>query len=375
MSEVLDVTFDVRQHEIIYPQHFNGMLKHGTDMGVSDFYISCQRQIKGKLHGKNQYFTKFDVTETHVNKLCELIYGSAGVSARLVGDGLPCSYQFKINQKTYRYRVNMMKAIRGAYIVMRPLDGIPPKLGTLGMESEIIKAFVSMCNHREDDTQGKMFVVAGETGSGKSTSISSLVRYMVEESELRDIGLNIYSSEAPVEYRYDEVDDGRAVLEQFEKFKGFTTFAGAVRSFMRMDPDVIIVGETRDYETLDSVIQASNTGHVAVTTIHANSISQIVTRMVDLASTEAKSDSDIKRVLESIGVAVFQKLMPTKSIDGKKGGRVAIREYLVFTNKVRQHLIDNIQHLSQATQYCVENYGRSFEQHKLELIQSGVIDG
>jgi defect-in-organelle-trafficking protein DotB len=358
----------IAQHQIIYPEYFNRVLKLGTDMGVSDFYISSQRQIKGRLNGFNKYFTNFDLTPSHVNRLCELIYGSSGVSARLVGDGLPCSYQFKVDKSVYRFRVNMMKSISGSYIVLRPLDGIPPRLSEIGMENEIIDSLVSLCDDRSSVSSGKMFIIAGETGSGKSTSIASLLRYLVEESKLSKKGLNIYTAEAPIEYRFDEVEDGSSVIQQFEKFKGFDCFSGAVRHFMRMDPNIIFVGETRDYETLDSVVQASNTGHVAVTTIHANSVSQIVTRMVDLIS--SRSLSDIKRVLESIGVAIFQKLLTTS--DGK--GRVAVREYLVFNNEVNTYLLDNINDLSRATQYCVNNYGRSYDNHIQQLISEGVID-
>lgn len=377
----MSFALDIKQEEIIEKDVLERILRHGTDLGVSDFFIQSKRPIKARLHGKMELFTDFDVTRTHATQIAELIYGSVGVSSRLVSQGLSCSYDFRVKvsdseHKDYRFRVNMMKGISGIMIVLRPLDAIPPKLSEIGMETDIRDALVSMMGHVSGNTLGKLFIIAGETGSGKSSSIACLIRYLIEESPLREDGLVGYTAEDPVEYLYSLVDDHTSVIEQFEMHKSFKTFPHAVREFMRMDPNFAVIGEIRDYETLSGVMQISNTGHVAISTIHANSITQIVTRMVDLLPSKESSVADIKQLLELMGVAIFQKLVPRKKKDlsQKKGGRVAIREYLIFTEEVREYLANNLDNLSKATQYCVEKFGRSYAQHTQELVREGVID-
>ncbi|WP_203249727.1 ATPase, T2SS/T4P/T4SS family [Cysteiniphilum marinum] len=379
-SQEYSYALPMEQHEIVQPKQLNRLLQNASDLGVSDIYIEVKRQIKCRLHGVLEYFTHFDLTRGYVNQLAEIIYGSSGVSSRLVGKDIDCSYQFKANNKLYRYRVSMAKDIQGVFIQLRPLEPIPPELSEIGMEPEIIEAMTTICDRRghHGNTMGNTFVIAGETGSGKTTSIAALIRYLVQVSHLKEDGLVIYTMEAPVEYSYDEIDYGRSVLRQFEKGKNYDVFNDAIRGFMRKSPDVINVGETRDYETLDAILQVSNTGHAAITTIHANSVAQIITRMIDLIPKELRSDGEVKRVLESMGVAVFQKLMKRKVRDesSNKGGRIALREYLIFTPEVRAYLLKHIDgNLTQAVQYCVETYGRSYEQHRVELVNKGVIDG
>lgn len=359
----------MEQHEIVDQDHFNRLLQHGTDLGVSDFYIITQRQIRGDIHNTLEALTEFDLPRGYVTQIAELVYGGSGISTKLVAEDVDCSYQFKADNKTYRYRVSMAKDIQGILIVMRPLPARPPRLQDIGMDKVLIDGFIAMCSNSDALTKGKLFIIAGSTGSGKSTSIASLITYAVEDSPLKTHGTVIYTAEAPVEYSYNEINEGRSIVRQFEQGKGFDVFSNAIRSFMRKKPHIINIGETRDYETLEAILQASNTGHVAITTIHANSVAQIVTRMVDLVPANLRTDGEMKRLLESIGIAIFQKLIKRK--DGK---RVALREYLIFTPEVQDYLIAHRDNLTQAVQTCVEQYGRSSEKHLAQLVEEGVVD-
>jgi defect-in-organelle-trafficking protein DotB len=122
--------------------------------------------------------------------------------------------------------------------------------------------------------------------------------------------------------------------------------------------------------------KASETGHVGITTIHANSVSQVVSRMLGMIPDHLRTQGEIKKVLSLLGIVVFQKLLRRKAVDTsqKRGGRVAVREYLVFTEEVQNYLLDHMDDLTRATQYCVETYGRSYQQHFNQLAEKGVID-
>ena len=365
------------QYEITHKDKFDHLLSHYTNIGVSDFMIASRRAIKAKLHGSNTVITDFSVTETQVTQIAEMIYGGKGLSAELFGKGLPCSYTFRYQQQKYRYRVNMVREYNGIFIVMRPIDAIPPKCHELGIPDAIRNAYIQLIDPLHNNIAGTALILAGETGSGKSSTIAALNRYLFESSELRQKGLNFYTAEAPIEYLYTEVDEGQSAIAQLEVPKNVGTFPEAIYEFLRMAPDVIMVGETRDYETLDGMIKAAETGHIGVTTIHANSVSQVVTRMIGMIPDHLKTEGQVQKVLHLLGIVVFQKLLPRKQIDGskKRGGRVAVREYLVFTKIVQQYLLDHLNDLTRATEYCVDRYGLSYQQHFKQLVAEGVIDG
>ena len=368
--------FDLEQYEITHKDKLNALLAHYTNLGVSDFMIGSRRAIKVKLHGHNELITSFSVTETQVSQIAEMVYGGKGLSAELFGKGLPCSYTFRYKNEKYRYRVNIVREYNGVFIVMRPIDSMPPKCSDLRLEPEIIKAYEALLDPLNNNIRGTCLVLAGETGSGKSSTIAALNRHIFETSSLRDAGLNFYTAESPIEYLYTEVDDNKSAIAQLEVPKNVATFPKAIYEFLRMAPDVIMVGETRDYETLDGMIKASETGHVGVTTIHANSVSQVVGRMLGMIPDHLRTQGEIKKVLSLLGIVVFQKLLRRKSLDStrKRGGRVAVREYLVFTQEVQDYLMDNLDDLTRATQYCVEKHGRSYQQHFNTLAEQGVID-
>lgn len=374
-SDVIPV-FELQQYEITHKDKFDALIAHYTNLGVSDFMIGSRRAIKAKLHGRNIFITEFSVTDQQTSEIAEQIYKGRGLSAELFGKGLPCSYSFRHKNEQYRYRVNIVREYNGVFIVMRPIDSVPPKWSDLDLEPEILEAYVKLLTSTNNEIMGSALLFAGETGSGKSSSIASMNRYIFEESPLREQGLNFYTAESPLEYLYTEIDEGTSAIAQMEVPKNTEKFSGAIYEMLRMDPDVIMVGETRDYETLDAMIQASETGHVVITTIHANSVSQVVNRMLGMIPDHLRTQGEIKKVLSLLGIVVFQKLLRRKEVDAsqKRGGRVAVREYLVFTEEVQNYLLDHMDDLTRATQYCVEKYGRSYQQHFNQLADEGVID-
>ncbi|ABI77330.1 type II secretion system protein [Hyphomonas neptunium ATCC 15444] len=173
-------------------------------------------------------------------------------------------------------RVSIIPTIDGESAVVRLLDR-PEKLLSLeglGFSGEIATALEAVCNRRHG-----MFVVAGPTGSGKTTTLYSCLE------KLKGRGLKILSVEDPVEYHFDHVSQVQ-ISE-----KAGRNFAGALRSFLRHDPDVILVGEIRDSETAQVAVQASLSGHLVLATLHAIDTARVRTRLIDMGVEPFKLDA------------------------------------------------------------------------------------
>ncbi|ATU05537.1 hypothetical protein BKN14_03765 [Candidatus Gracilibacteria bacterium HOT-871] len=172
-----------------------------------------------------------------------------------------------IEGKSLDLRVSTLPTVHGEKIVMRIVDKSKkiPKLHELGIEGkngELIKKAISLPNG--------IILTSGPTGSGKSTTLYSAL------TDLNKIGVNIMTLEDPVENQIDGINQS-----QVKPDIGYT-FAYGLRTALRQDPDIIMVGEMRDKETVDIAIEASLTGHLVLSTIHTNNASETITRMINM---------------------------------------------------------------------------------------------
>lgn len=191
--------------------------------------------------------------------------------ARVAVNGLPVDL-----------RVSTLPAALGEKVVIRVLDSSRTvlSLDSLGLnanESEGIKALL--------DNRDGVILVTGPTGSGKTTTLYSAIRHIQSE------GVNIVTVEDPVEYRLQGI-----VQVQVHEKAGLT-FAAALRSILRQDPDVVLVGEIRDRETAQIAVQASLTGHLVLSTLHTNDAANSVTRLVDMGMESFKIASALRGVV------------------------------------------------------------------------------
>ncbi len=167
------------------------------------------------------------------------------------------------------FRVSTLRTLFGEKIVLRVLDhrkGVPP-LEELGMSAASLEEIRQFLKH-----QHGMILVVGPTGSGKTTTLSSAVKSLQSEKT------NIITIEDPIEYQIPGVNQ----TQVNEKVK--LTFAGALRSILRQDPDVILVGEIRDSETARIAMQAAQTGHLVLSTLHTDDAPSTVTRLTDIGA-------------------------------------------------------------------------------------------
>jgi type II secretory ATPase GspE/PulE/Tfp pilus assembly ATPase PilB-like protein/CheY-like chemotaxis protein len=187
-----------------------------------------------------------------------------------------------VNGQPVDLRVSTLPAALGEKVVIRILNAKATllSLDALGLQEDERKAITNLLNNKEG-----IFLVTGPTGSGKTTTLYSCIRIVQDE------GVNIVTVEDPVEYRL-----GKGIVQVQVNEKAGLTFASALRSILRQDPDVVLVGEIRDRETAQIAVQASLTGHLVLSTLHTNDAPNAVTRLVDMGIEAYKLASALRGV-------------------------------------------------------------------------------
>ena len=173
--------------------------------------------------------------------------------------------------------------------------------------------------------------MTGPTGSGKSTTLAAMLRYINENR-----AVHILTIEDPIEYVHR---NRRALIHQREVGEDASSFAGALRSALREDPDVILVGEMRDYETISAALTAAETGHLVLSTLHTIGAASTIDRIIDVFPAEGQHQvrAQLSAALQGV---VTQQLIPT--LDGT--GRIAALEILTGNDAVRNLIRENKGH-------------------------------
>ncbi|HXG43563.1 MAG TPA: type II/IV secretion system protein [Gemmatimonadales bacterium] len=199
-----------------------------------------------------------------------------------------------VNGQPVDLRVSTLPASLGEKVVIRILNASATllSLDALGMQEDERTAIHNLLNNKEG-----IILVTGPTGSGKTTTLYSCIRIVQSE------GVNIVTVEDPVEYRL-----GKGIVQVQVNEKAGLTFASALRSILRQDPDVVLVGEIRDRETATIAVQASLTGHLVLSTLHTNDAPNAVTRLVDIGIEPYKLASALRGV---VAQRLMRRLCPT----------------------------------------------------------------
>jgi twitching motility protein PilT len=225
-----------------------------------------------------------------------------------------------------RFRVNMYNQKSSLAAAFRLIPDAIRSVDELGLPS-ICHEFVKL-------HQG-LVLIAGPTGHGKSTTLAA----MINEINLSR-SAHIVTIEDPIEYVYPQ---GKSIISQREMHQDTHSWAVALRSVLRQDPNVVLVGEMRDYETIEAALTIAETGHLVFATLHTNSAAQTMDRIVDVfpENQQAQIRLQLSSVLEGV---ISQRLVPALA-----GGRIAVSEIMTVTSAIRTviregktHQIDNV---------------------------------
>ena len=250
-----------------------------------------------------------------------------------------------------RFRVNAFHERGNIAAAMRLIPNDIPTLAELGLPA-VVESFA--------DYPRGLVLVTGPTGSGKSTTLAALLdKINSERSE------HIITIEDPIEFTHKSK---RSVIVQREVHYDTYSFSAALRSALREDPDVVLIGEMRDLETISAAITIAETGHLVFATLHTNSASQSIDRMVNVFPPHQQPQ--IKAQLGNMLMAICsQRLIPTIG-----GGRLVSAEILVANPAVRNIIREGKSHqLDQVIQTSAKEGMQSMDRTLVQLVQSGQI--
>ena len=297
-------------------------LKTALEQKASDLHFLSGDPVRARIHGNLQMITEERLDTDMVSKCMTEIMDSAAQRQFEEHDSADFAYEIP---EVSRFRVNCFRHLNGIGAIFRAIPSKALSLEDLDMP----KVIHELCLQ----TSG-MILVTGKTGSGKSTTLAAMIDAM--NKRLKG---HILTIEDPVEFVHDPKG---CLISQREIGVHSGSFAEALHSALREDPDVILVGEMRDLETISVAITAAEMGILVMGTLHTNGAGQTVDRIVN--SFPADKQSHIRTMIStSLRGVVSQQLLPTKH----KEGRAAALEVLINTpavsNLIRQGKLDQLE--------------------------------
>lgn len=332
-----------------------------SNVGASDITFQTGESIIAEVQGRIYKITKRKLSTSEVGDILNLLYGPNGTTQLLSGHDIDTHYEFRPTRvEHYRYRVNgtacQVEGHDGIQLTLRTIPTEPPELSKLELQPELISALAP---------RDGVVYVTGATGSGKSTLLASIIRDIIEKP---DCNRKVLTYEAPIEFVYDSIEKPTAVVSQSEIPRNLPSFADGVRNALRRKPRLILVGESRDTETVAAVIEAALTGHPVYTTLHTTGVPETIRRLVGTFPADERNGRTID-IIETLRLIVCQKLVPT--VDGKQ---VALREFLVFSEEVRDILLeaDPVQ-VTSITRRLLRERGQTMLQDAEKKFAAGII--
>jgi twitching motility protein PilT len=326
-------------------------LKVMVEQGGSDLHLTTGSVPVIRVHGHMQRIKFRELSAKDMEKLIFEIMEEEWRMRFL--DNMDFDFAYEIPGVS-RFRVNIFSQKNGIGAVMRTIPTEILTADQLGLPDAVRK----MCML----TKG-LVLVTGPTGSGKSTTLAGMVD-LINETRAD----HILTIEDPIEFVHQ---NKKCLINQREVGTNTKSFANALRAALREDPDVILVGEMRDRETIELGITAAETGHLVFGTLHTNSAPKTIDRIIDVFPAD-QQDQIRSMLAESIKGVVSQVLLRKKG----GNGRCAAQEIMVGTNAVRALIREGkIHQIPSMIQTGKKDGMQLLDQHILEYLMSGVIDG
>ncbi|MCI3922542.1 type IV pilus twitching motility protein PilT [Paenibacillus sp. TRM 82003] len=327
----------------------DSLLRMAHERGASDVHITAGAPPMFRVHGEMQPIGGEPLTPLQTMEMVKQLLSQEQYQAFLERGDYDCSYGI---ENVSRFRVNAYRQRGNASLTIRLIPTNIPPLERLGLPRSALE-FVNK-------PQG-LLLVTGPTGSGKSTTLAAMIDYINQTRNEHIITL-----EDPIEFVHG---NRKCIVNQREIGVDTASFGIGLRAALRQDPDVILVGEMRDLETISTAITAAETGHLVFGTLHTADAPQTIDRIIDVFPPEAQQQIRVQLASVLLGV-IAQRLLPRA--DG--AGRVAAMEILVSTpavaNLIRTEKVHQIRSMMQTGKALGM---QTMENSLRELVQQRII--
>lgn len=328
----------------------NKILDEARALGCSDLHFTTEIPPVVRLHGSLKQMSGYPVlTNDVIMDVMKQMTNDAQKAS--IAQNIDTDFSY-VTESGFRHRVNVYFQRGNLAIAIRLLRNDIPTLEDLKLP-QILSEF---CMRPRG-----LILVTGPTGSGKSTTLAGMIDYVNTHRSA-----HIITVEDPIEYMHEHKC---CMVNQREVGMDVPDFAAALRAALREDPDVILVGEMRDFETISAAVTAAETGHLVFSTLHTTSASDTINRIIDVYPEHQQQQ--IRAQLANVLVAVIsQTLIPTA--DGK--GRIAAQEILNVTDACSAMIRDNKVHLiKSAIQTGRQSGMQCLDQELARLTKKGII--
>lgn len=326
------------------------LLKYAFESGASDLHLSSGSIPSIRLNGEIKNLDMEVIENGEIELISKQILNSH--QHEFFKDNLEIDFSYEIENLS-RFRVNMFKQIKGISAVFRTIPNIIKTSEELGLPSIIDELVL-----REKG----LILLTGPTGCGKSTTLAAMINHVNEIKRK-----HIITIEDPVEYFHVSK---KCIVNQRELGHSTHSFAKALRSALREDPDIILVGEMRDLETIQLALTAAETGHLVLSTLHTSSAVKTIDRIIDVFPPGQKEQ--IRSMLsESLVAVIAQKLIIKKN----NSGRIPVCEIMIANTAVKNLIReDKIFQIPTLIQSGSSDAMQSLDTDLQRLLNTGVIN-
>jgi twitching motility protein PilT len=332
------------------PLHIDDLLRYAVAVGASDLHLTANMPGSIRLHGAIRSIEGCPNLDNETIR--DMVFGI-----------LPASQRERFEEENEldtshsiagvgRFRVNVSLQRGTVAAALRPIPHDMPEFDSLGIPDSV-KAFT--------DLRRGLVLVTGPTGSGKSTTLASLIDIIN-----RTKPLHIVTVEDPIEFLHDHK---KSIITQREIGEDTKSFAEALRRVLRQDPDVILVGELRDLETISMALTAAETGHLVFGTLHTQDAPQTIDRVIDVFPTNQQEQIRVMLAATLEGV-VTQQLI----VNAEGTGRIPCSEVLVCTSAIRNLIRQSKSHQIYSLMQVGGSFGmQTMDQGLARLVKEGKI--
>ena len=328
------------------------IIKAAVERGASDLHIKAGDVFRARIDGKLIPLTKQRLTPEQTKAIALKLIPLEEDRKRIEQiQDYDCSWGAP---GIGRFRVNILRQRSSFMVVMRVIPFEVPTFEKLNLPAVLAKVA---------EAERGLVLVTGVTGSGKSSTMAALINHINQK-----LNKHIVTLENPIEFLHRDLSSS---VTQREIGPDTRSFRHGLRAVLRQDPDVILIGEMRDAETVDIAMKAAETGHLVISTMHTPDATTTVARIVAMFAPEEQEVTRV-RLADSLQSVISQRLLPRAD----ESGRCAALEVMLCTEPIRDLIRDRnrVADIKDYIEEARDQYGmQSFDQHLIDLVDSDIV--